>query len=101
MVTFPFRVCWDFAVCLQDVGGDDNAHIMTEELGQGLGQSAGGMSQQCLASFSAGIKQINLLSDLTLQEARTWDEGLASRFSTTPLSDIFKVTNNTFMPGCL
>ncbi|KAK6913892.1 Redoxin, partial [Dillenia turbinata] len=28
--------------------------------------------------------------NVSLQKARTWDEGVSSKFSTTPLSDIFK-----------
>ncbi|XP_002960997.2 peroxiredoxin-2F, mitochondrial [Selaginella moellendorffii] len=33
---------------------------------------------------------LDLDSDLALQEARTWDQGLESQFATTPLSQIFK-----------
>ncbi|CAM6030669.1 unnamed protein product [Sphagnum balticum] len=35
-------------------------------------------------------KNIDFESGITLQEARTWDEGVSSKFSTTPLADIFK-----------
>ncbi len=37
-------------------------------------------------------KNIDFESGITLQEARTWDEGVSSKFSTTPLADIFKVS---------
>ncbi|XP_042491669.1 peroxiredoxin-2F, mitochondrial-like [Macadamia integrifolia] len=39
---------------------------------------------------SVGTDIIAAYPHLTLQEARTWDEGLSSNFSTTPLKDIFK-----------
>lgn len=31
--------------------------------------------------------------DVSLQKARSWDEGVSSNFSTTPLSEIFKVSH--------
>jgi peroxiredoxin len=40
--------------------------------------------------MSSAAKQIDLESGVALQEARTWDEGVSSEFSTTPLSEIFK-----------
>jgi hypothetical protein len=42
-------------------------------------------------SFSVA-KNIDFESGITLQKARTWDEGVSSKFSTTPLADIFKVS---------
>jgi len=40
--------------------------------------------------MSTGAKQIDLESDVSLQEARSWDEGVASKFSTTTVGELFK-----------
>jgi hypothetical protein len=48
--------------------------------------------------MSSAAKQIDLESGVALQEARTWDEGVSSEFSTTPLSEIFKVIDCPFSP---
>lgn len=38
---------------------------------------------------SVGTDVVKVASDVKLQKARTWDEGVNSQFSTTPLSDLF------------
>ncbi|KAJ1428760.1 Thioredoxin-like superfamily [Sesbania bispinosa] len=42
------------------------------------------------AKVSTGTDIISAASNVSLQKARTWDEGVASKFSTTPIKDIFK-----------
>lgn len=43
------------------------------------------------ASVAVGADLVSAAPDVSLQKARTWDEGVSSKFSTTPLKDIFKV----------
>lgn len=43
------------------------------------------------AKVATGTDIVSAAPNVSLQKARTWDEGLASKFSTTPLKDIFKV----------
>lgn len=43
------------------------------------------------ASLSVGSDIISAAPNVALQKARSWDEGVASKFSTTPLKDIFQV----------
>ncbi|KAL2580042.1 hypothetical protein AAZV13_15G098000 [Glycine max] len=43
------------------------------------------------AKVATGTDIVSAAPNASLQKARTWDEGLASKFSTTPLKDIFKV----------
>lgn len=43
------------------------------------------------AKIATGTDMVSAAPNVSLQKARTWDEGLASKFSTTPLKDIFKV----------
>jgi len=69
------------------------AGLLVRQKGQGLWRSVGmalSQQQQQRMAFSSAAKQIDLSSDVALQEARTWDEGVSSKFSTTPLSQIFK-----------
>ncbi|KAK2447792.1 peroxiredoxin IIF [Trifolium repens] len=42
------------------------------------------------AKVATGTDIISAASNVSLQKARTWDEGVASKFSTTPINDIFK-----------
>ncbi|OMO61251.1 Thioredoxin-like protein [Corchorus capsularis] len=42
------------------------------------------------ASVAVGIDIVSAAPDVSLQKARSWDEGVSSNFSTTPLKDIFK-----------
>ncbi|XP_073140133.1 peroxiredoxin-2F, mitochondrial isoform X2 [Henckelia pumila] len=42
------------------------------------------------ASAAVGTDLISAAPDVSLQKARTWDEGVSSKFATTPLKDIFK-----------
>jgi hypothetical protein len=44
------------------------------------------------AKVATGTDIISAASNVSLQKARTWDEGVASKFSTTPINDIFKVS---------
>ncbi|KAI7750486.1 hypothetical protein M8C21_028957 [Ambrosia artemisiifolia] len=49
-----------------------------------------GESWRSFASIAAGSDLVAAAPNVSLQKARTWDEGVSSQFSTTPLSDIFK-----------
>ncbi|KAJ6794239.1 putative peroxiredoxin-2F, mitochondrial [Iris pallida] len=42
------------------------------------------------ASASVGTDLVSAAPDVSLQKARTWDEGVSSKFSTTPLKDLFR-----------
>ncbi|RZC89841.1 hypothetical protein C5167_035836 [Papaver somniferum] len=42
------------------------------------------------SSVTVGTDLVSTISDVSLQKARTWDEGVSSKFSTTPIKDIFK-----------
>lgn len=42
------------------------------------------------ASVLAGSDIVSVAPDVSLQKARSWDEGVSSNFSTTPVKDIFK-----------
>ncbi|GAB2263780.1 hypothetical protein Droror1_Dr00025914 [Drosera rotundifolia] len=54
-------------------------------------RSVMGVAFRDYASVSVGLDIVSAAPDVSLQKARTWDEGLSSKFSTTPLSEIFKV----------
>lgn len=43
------------------------------------------------ASLAVGMDIVSAAPDVSLQKARSWDEGVSSKFSTTPLKDIFEV----------
>ncbi|XP_052208649.1 peroxiredoxin-2F, mitochondrial [Diospyros lotus] len=47
-------------------------------------------ASRAFASVSVGSDLVSAAKDVSLQKARTWDEGVESKFSTTPLKDIFK-----------
>ncbi|CAJ1962436.1 unnamed protein product [Sphenostylis stenocarpa] len=49
-----------------------------------------------LAKLTVGTDILSNAPNASLQKARTWDEGLASNFLTTPLMDIFKVPTTFF-----
>ncbi|XP_047338266.1 peroxiredoxin-2F, mitochondrial [Impatiens glandulifera] len=42
------------------------------------------------ASVSVGTDLVAAAPDVSLQKARSWDEGVSSKFSTTPLKEIFQ-----------
>ncbi|XP_057805958.1 peroxiredoxin-2F, mitochondrial [Salvia miltiorrhiza] len=42
------------------------------------------------ASIAVGSDLISAAPDISLQRARSWDDGVSSKFATTPLRDIFK-----------
>lgn len=44
------------------------------------------------ASLAIGSDLVSAAPGVALQKARSWDEGVSSKFSTTPLKDIFKVS---------
>jgi hypothetical protein len=51
-------------------------------------------------SFSASIgSRIDADASVHLQKARTWDEGVSSNFSTTPLPQIFQVDKKNIFPA--
>jgi peroxiredoxin len=68
------------------------AAFVVRQRGQGLWKNAMAMGQQHmqLRQMGSAAKKIDLESDVALQEARTWDEGVSTKFSTTPVSEIFK-----------
>ncbi|KAJ8565869.1 hypothetical protein K7X08_008445 [Anisodus acutangulus] len=47
-------------------------------------------SLRSYASVSVGTDLTVAAPNVALQKARSWDEGVSSKFSTTPLNDIFK-----------
>jgi hypothetical protein len=47
---------------------------------------------------SVGSDIISAAPGVSLQKARSWDEGVATKFSTTPLKDIFYVRNAASPP---
>lgn len=49
-----------------------------------------GASSRGYASAVKGTDIVSAAPDVSLQKARSWDEGVSSKFSTTPLKDIFK-----------
>ncbi|KAJ7557942.1 hypothetical protein O6H91_04G017000 [Diphasiastrum complanatum] len=64
------------------VGKKGMTSLVLQKVGQRLCQNA-----RALVTLSS---RIDANPSLALQEARTWDEGVASGFSTTPISQIFK-----------
>ncbi|XP_057433993.1 peroxiredoxin-2F, mitochondrial [Lotus japonicus] len=42
------------------------------------------------AKIASGTDIVSAAPNVSLQKARTWDEGVDSKFSTTPIKDIFK-----------
>lgn len=51
----------------------------------------GGSSKlRAYAAVAAGTDIVSAAPNVSLQKARSWDEGVSSKFSTTPLKDIFK-----------
>lgn len=59
---------------------------MMKSMATGIGES-----WRRFASVAVGSDLVAAAPNVSLQKARTWDEGVSSQFSTTPLSDIFKV----------
>lgn len=51
----------------------------------------GFQASRAYASVAVGSDLISAAPDISLQKARTWDEGVSSKFATTSLKDIFKV----------
>lgn len=49
------------------------------------------LGRRALASLGSGADIVSAAPGVSLQKARSWDEGVSSKFSTTPLKDIFKV----------
>lgn len=45
------------------------------------------------AKVAPGTDIVSAAPNVSLQKARTWDEGISSKFSTTPLDNIFKVSS--------
>lgn len=45
------------------------------------------------AKIATGTDILSAASNVSLQKARTWDDGVSSNFSTTPIKDIFKVSS--------
>nr|XP_007147748.1 hypothetical protein PHAVU_006G151700g [Phaseolus vulgaris]ESW19742.1 hypothetical protein PHAVU_006G151700g [Phaseolus vulgaris] len=53
-------------------------------------------SSSSFAKVEVGTDILSIAPNVSLQRARTWDEGVASNFLTTPLTDIFKVPTTFF-----
>lgn len=49
-----------------------------------------GASRRSYASVAVGTDIMSAAPDVSLQKARSWDEGVSSSFSTTSIKDIFK-----------
>jgi hypothetical protein len=49
---------------------------------------------------SVGSDIVSAAPGVSLQKARSWDEGVATKFSTTPLKDIFQVRSFTILSAC-
>ncbi|KAF9605488.1 hypothetical protein IFM89_017507 [Coptis chinensis] len=47
-------------------------------------------ASRSFASVSVGTDLVSTAPEVSLQKARTWDEGVESKFSTTPVKDLFK-----------
>lgn len=45
---------------------------------------------RAFAAAAVGSDVVSVAPNVSLQKARTWDEGVSSNFSTTPLKDIFQ-----------
>ncbi|XP_065863400.1 peroxiredoxin-2F, mitochondrial [Euphorbia lathyris] len=49
-----------------------------------------GGASRSYAKLAVGIDIVSAAPDVSLQKARSWDEGVSSKFSTTSLRDLFK-----------
>ncbi|CAN6551560.1 unnamed protein product [Malus baccata var. baccata] len=49
-----------------------------------------GAQSRAYAAAAVGTDLVSAAPNVSLQKARTWDEGVSSNFATTPLKDIFK-----------
>ncbi|XP_024019805.1 peroxiredoxin-2F, mitochondrial [Morus notabilis] len=54
------------------------------------GALAIGGSSRAYAAIAAGTDIVSAAPNVSLQKARSWDEGVSSKFSATPVKDIFK-----------
>ncbi|KAG9459536.1 hypothetical protein H6P81_004044 [Aristolochia fimbriata] len=66
------------------------ASALVKGSGSAVKAAAWAFRSRAFASVAVGSDLISAAPDVTLQKARTWDEGVESNFSTTPLKDIFK-----------
>ncbi|XP_077219201.1 peroxiredoxin IIF [Tasmannia lanceolata] len=69
------------------------ASIMVKRSSSGLKKMVSGFGVSAwrgFASVSVGSDLVSSAPEVSLQKARSWDEGVSSNFSTTPLRDIFK-----------
>ncbi|KAK8961217.1 hypothetical protein KSP40_PGU012570 [Platanthera guangdongensis] len=48
------------------------------------------LCSRSFASLATGTDIVSAAQGATLQKARSWDEGVSSKFSTTPINEIFK-----------
>lgn len=64
---------------------------LVKRLTKSLSATLGFKSSSSLAKVTTGTEILSIAPKVSLQKARSWDEGVASNFSTTPLIDIFKV----------
>ncbi|XP_072986934.1 peroxiredoxin-2F, mitochondrial [Typha latifolia] len=63
---------------------------MASALMRAKGSASAAMAlRRAFASATVGSDIVSSASGVALQKARSWDEGVASKFSTTPLKDIF------------
>lgn len=60
--------------------------LMKSIMGKGLQETC----RRAYASLAVGTDLVSAAPNVALQKARSWDEGVSSKFSTTRLKDIFK-----------
>ncbi|OVA05769.1 Thioredoxin-like fold [Macleaya cordata] len=59
----------------------------------GMKSMVGGLrivASRAFSSVSVGTDLVSTVPDVSLQKARSWDEGVSSKFSTTPVKELFK-----------
>ncbi|KAK7332303.1 hypothetical protein VNO80_29053 [Phaseolus coccineus] len=88
------NACFLFHWCFQRNERNPNNEAMTPTLVKRVMKSLcaahGIRSSSSLAKVEVGTDILSIAPNVSLQKARTWDEGVASNFLTTPLPDIFK-----------
>ncbi|XP_057475881.1 peroxiredoxin-2F, mitochondrial-like isoform X2 [Actinidia eriantha] len=66
------------------------ASAMLKRSAGSLRVAAAAAASRAFASVSVGTDLIAAAPDVSLQKARSWDEGVESKFSTTTLKELFK-----------
>ncbi|XP_057476110.1 LOW QUALITY PROTEIN: peroxiredoxin-2F, mitochondrial-like [Actinidia eriantha] len=78
------------------------ASAMLKRSAGSLRVAAAAAASRAFASVSVGTDLIAAAPDVSLQKARSWDEGVESKFSTTTLKELFKDKKVVIfgLPGC-